>query len=56
LSKLIWASHGSHKSRRDCREILRHASREELATVRGMADERKLLSLLEKILAETDPS
>lgn len=56
LSKLISASHGSHKSRRDCREILRHASSEELATVKSMAVERKLLTLLEQILVETDPS
>jgi len=56
MSKLIWASHGSHKSRRDCREILRQASGEELATVKSMAVERKLLSLLEQILVETDPS
>jgi hypothetical protein len=56
LSKLLWASRGSHKSRRDCREILRHASSEELAIVKGMAVERKLLALLERILVETDPS
>lgn len=55
LSKLIWASRGSHKSRRDCREILRHASAEEFATVKGMADARKLLGLLEQILVEDDP-
>lgn len=41
MSKLIWASRGSHKSRRDCREILRHASSEELETVKSMAAERK---------------
>ncbi len=56
LSKLIWASHGSHKSRRDCREILRHASSQELATVKSMAVERELFVLLEQILVETDPS
>lgn len=56
LSKLLWASHGSHKSRRDCREILRNASSEERATVRSMAIEKKLLALLEQILVETDLS
>jgi hypothetical protein len=56
VSKLIWASQGSHKSRRDCREILRHAGSDELATVKRMAGERKLLTLLEQILAETDPT
>ena len=55
LSKLIWASHGSHKSRRDCREILRQASTKELTTVKRMADERQLLALLEQILVEADP-
>jgi hypothetical protein len=33
---------------------LRNASGEELATVRRMADERKLLPLLEEILVETE--
>ena len=56
LSKLIWARQGSHKSRRDCREILRHAGSDELATVKRMADERKLLAVLEQILAENDPT
>lgn len=54
LSKLIWASKGSHKSRRDLREILRRASPEESAVVRRMAANNGLLDLLERILAERE--
>lgn len=54
LSKLIWASKGSHKSRRDLRYILARASGEETTTVRGGAAERNLLGLLDEILREPD--
>lgn len=54
LSKLIWASKGSPKSRRDLRQILRGASPGELATVRRTATGMGLLELLERILSEPE--
>jgi hypothetical protein len=54
LSKLIWASKGSHKSRRDLRRILERATSEETTVVRRAAAERNLQSLLEEILREPD--
>lgn len=54
LSKLIWASHGSHKSRRDLRLILGRADSGETAVVRRMAAEMGLEDLLDEILAEAD--
>ena len=54
LSKLIWASKGSHKSRRDLRHILARATGEETAIVRRGAVERNLLGLLEEIVREPD--
>ena len=54
LSKLIWAGKGSHKSRRDLREILRRANTEESAIVRRMATNMGLVELLDRILAESE--
>ena len=54
LSKLIWASKGSHKSRRDVRHILARATSEETTIVRRGAAERNLMGLLDEILRETD--
>lgn len=54
LSKLIWIEHGSHRSRRDLRQILAGASDEEAATVRAGAIEMGLSSLLDQVLAESD--
>lgn len=54
LSKLIWASKGSHKSRRDVRHILARATSEETTIVRRGAAERNLMALLDEILREPD--
>ena len=54
LSKLIWAAKGSHKSRRDLRQILRNASPEESATVRSTATSRGLVGELDRILSEPE--
>ena len=54
LSKLIWASKGSQKSRRDLRRILERASSEDTTIVRKGAAERNLLGLLEAVLREPD--
>jgi len=54
LSKLIWATKGSHKSRRDLRQILRNASPDESAMVRRMATSMGLLDDLDRILSEPE--
>ena len=54
LSKLIWAAKGSHKSRRDLRQILRNASSEESAVVRRTATSMGLVDQLDRILAESE--
>jgi len=54
LSKLIWAAKGSHKSRRDTRQILRKASPEESELVRRMASGMGLLDVLDRILSEPE--
>jgi hypothetical protein len=54
LSKLIWAAKGSHKSRRDLRQILRNASPDESAMVRSMATGMGLVDELDRILSEPE--
>ncbi|MFM7109062.1 MAG: nucleotidyl transferase AbiEii/AbiGii toxin family protein [Planctomycetaceae bacterium] len=54
LSKLIWVSKGSHKSRRDLRQILRRANAVEQGVVNRLAAEFGLASLLAEVLAESD--
>jgi hypothetical protein len=54
VSKLVWISKGSHKSRRDLRQILTGASAAERAAVGRHAEERGLASLLAEVLAEPD--
>jgi hypothetical protein len=54
ISKLIWISKGSHKGRRDLRQIMLRASPDEIQTVRAAAKERQLESLLDEVLAEPD--
>jgi hypothetical protein len=54
LSKLIWAAKGSHKSRRDLRQILRNASSEEFSVLRRTAASMGLGDALEGILAEPE--
>ena len=54
LSKLLWAVKGSHKSRRDLRQILQNASPEESAMVRRMATSMGHVDELDRILAEPE--
>lgn len=54
LSKLVWVSKGSHKSRRDLRQILRRANAAERMAVERQAAERGLAALLAEVLAESD--
>ena len=54
LSKLIWISHGSHRSRRDFRRILAGASAQERVSVEQVARDMNLNALLDQVLRETD--
>lgn len=54
LSKLIWISKGSHKSRRDLRVIFRAATEAERGEVARFAAEQGLLRLLQEVLAERE--
>jgi len=54
LSKLVWISKGSHKSRRDLRQILRRASVSDRTMVAQWAAEHRLTALLTEVLEESD--
>jgi hypothetical protein len=54
LSKLVWASKGSHKSRRDLRHLLARAAADERAIVERSAAALGLGPLLGEVLAEPD--
>lgn len=54
LSKLICAVKGSHKSRRDLRQILRNANPEESAIVRRKATGMGLAEQLDRVLSEPE--
>ncbi len=54
ISKLIWISKGSGKSRHDLRQLMLRASAEELAIVRKHAEDRSLIELLDEVLNESD--
>ena len=53
-SKLVWISKGSHKSRRDLRHIFRTSNSAIQQAIRELADNLKLESLLNDVLAEPD--
>jgi hypothetical protein len=53
-SKLVWISKGSHKSRRDLRQIYRIASEQDRQGIRELAEQFALTSLLDEVLAEPD--
>lgn len=53
-SKLVWISLGSHKSRRDVRQILLRATVDELRLVEELASRFDLLALLNEIRNEPD--
>ena len=54
ISKLIWSSKGSHKSRRDFRQIFIRSSEAENEKVRAMANKLGLEDLLDEVIAESD--
>ena len=54
VSKLIWSSKGSHKSRRDFRQIFIRSSEAENERVREMANKLGLEDLLDEVIAESD--
>jgi hypothetical protein len=54
LSKLVWASKGSHQSRRDLRQLLARADDDERAIVERSAATLGLGQLLGEVLAEPD--
>ncbi len=54
ISKLIWISRGSHKNRRDFRQLLRRISGDDISRVREFAAHRSLQSLYDEVLAEPD--
>lgn len=54
ISKLVWISKGSHKSRRDVRQLLLRATVEEAQMVREFAESLALTPLLDEVLAEPD--
>lgn len=54
ISKLIWISKGSHKSRRDLRQLIRITSRSQRQTIDQLAISHGLGKLLSEVLAESD--
>jgi hypothetical protein len=54
VSKPVWVGKGSHKSRRDVRELMHRVTPDEAATIRRVAAEMTLGSLLDEVLAEPD--
>lgn len=54
VSKLVWISLGSHKSRRDVRQILLRANAEEIRTIEELADRMELRDLLNEVRSESD--
>jgi hypothetical protein len=53
-SKLAWAAKGSHKSRRDLRQIVRQMTPTDRSDLDRLADLLGLGGLLAEILAEPD--
>ena len=54
ISKLIWISKGSHKSRRDLRQLIRVATKSQRQTIDQLAISLGLDTLLSEVLAESD--
>lgn len=54
VSKLVWISKGSYKSRRDLRQVFRLASDEDRETVEQLATQLGLAPLLAEVLREPD--
>lgn len=54
IAKLIWVSKGSHKSRRDLRQIVMQAEANERECIDQMAGQLGLTKLLHEVLVESD--
>ena len=54
ISKLIWISKGSHKSRRDLRQLVRVTTKDQRQVIDQMAISLGLDNLLSEVLAESD--
>ncbi|HVJ68241.1 MAG TPA: hypothetical protein VM510_09670 [Caulifigura sp.] len=54
ISKLLWIQRGSHKSRRDVRQLMRNLDPPETERVRQLARERSLDPVLDEVLSEPD--
>ena len=54
LSKLIWISHGSGKSRGDLRRLWQISSPEDQNAIRAYAGKHRLTDLLNEVLQESD--
>jgi hypothetical protein len=54
LSKLIWISKGSHKSRRDLRQLIRISTASQRQTIEKLAIDLGLGDLLSEVLSESD--
>jgi hypothetical protein len=54
VSKLIWINKGSHKSRRDFRQVFRLANERQKERIRHLAQEMSLAALLDEVLAGRD--
>jgi hypothetical protein len=54
VSKLVWISKGSHKSRRDLRQVARLDSAEDRKTIERLATQLGLAPLLAEVLRESD--
>jgi hypothetical protein len=54
VAKLIWIDKGSHKSRRDLRQLMRISTETQRRAIKRMATEVGLEKLLSKVLSETD--
>jgi hypothetical protein len=53
-AKLIWISKGSHKSRRDLRQLIRISTKSQRQTIEQLAAKLGLGELLSEVLSESD--
>ena len=53
-AKLVWISKGSHKSRRDLRQIYRTSSEADRQRIQGLAHQLVLKPLLDEVLGEPE--
>ena len=53
-AKLIWIRKGSHKSRRDLRQLIRIATKSQLQTIDQLATDLGLHELLAEVFSESD--